>query len=52
MFCALLGILSAIAVRIGFIATGLANLLPFQLFVCAAVGLCCGLSVWLLWFGQ
>jgi len=52
MFCALIGIVAAIAVRAGFVASGLASVLPFQLFVCAALGLCCGLLAWLLWFGQ
>jgi hypothetical protein len=52
MFCALIGIVSAIAVRGGFVASGLASVLPLQLFVCTAIGLCCGLSAWLLWFGQ
>jgi hypothetical protein len=52
MFCALIGIVSAIAVRAGFVASGLASVLPLQLFVCGAIGLCCGLLAWLLWFGQ
>jgi hypothetical protein len=52
MFCALIGIISAIIVRVGFLASGLASVLPFQLFVCSAIGLCCGLLAWLLWFGQ
>jgi YtcA family len=52
MFCALLGIVLAVAARVGFIASGLATVLPFQLFVCSAVGLCCALLAWLLWFGQ
>jgi hypothetical protein len=52
MFCAVIGIISAIAIRIGFVASGLANVLPFQLFVCSAIGLCCGLLAWLLWFGH
>ena len=52
MFCALIGIVAAIAVRVGFVASGLAGVLPFQLFVCAAIGLCCGLLAWMLWFGQ
>jgi YtcA family len=52
MFCALIGIVLAIAVRIGFVTSGLARVLPFQLFVCTAIGLCCGLIAWLLWFGQ
>jgi YtcA family len=52
MFCALIGIVLAIAVRVGFVTSGLAGILPFQLFVCTAIGLCGGLTVWLLWFGQ
>jgi YtcA family len=52
MFCALIGVISAIAIRVGFLASGLASVLPFQLFVCMAIGLCCGLLAWLLWFGQ
>jgi hypothetical protein len=52
MFCALIGIVSAIAVRIGFAVSGLAKILPFQLFVCSAIGLCCGLLAWLFWFGH
>jgi hypothetical protein len=52
MFCALIGLVAAIAVRIGFVVSGLAGILPFQLFVCTAIGLCCGLLAWLLWFGH
>jgi len=52
MFCSLIGIISAIAVRVGFVTSGLASVLPLQLFVCCAIGLCCGLLAWLLWFGQ
>jgi hypothetical protein len=52
MLCALIGIILGIAARAGFVASGIANVLPFQLFVCSAIGLCCGLLVWLVWFGQ
>ena len=52
MFCALIGIVLAIAVRIGFVTSGLASVLPYQLFVCAAIGLCGALALWLVWFGQ
>jgi hypothetical protein len=52
MFWALIGIVSTIAIRVGFVASGLDNVLPFQLFVCGAIGVCCGLLAWLLWFGQ
>jgi YtcA family len=51
MFCGLIGIFSAIVVRVGFVASDLSSVLPFQLFVCSAIGLCCGLLAWLLWFG-
>jgi hypothetical protein len=51
MFCGVIGILVAIAARVGFVASGIDNVLPFQLFVCSAIGLCCGLLAWLLWFG-
>ncbi len=52
MLCALIGIVAAIAVRVGFVVTGLARVLPLQLFVCSAIGLCGGLLAWLLWFGH
>ncbi len=52
MFCAAIGIISAIGARITFVATGLGNILPFQLFVCVSIGLCIALLVWLLLFGQ
>jgi hypothetical protein len=52
MVCALIGVALAIAARVGFVASGLASMVPLQLFVCAAIGLCCGLVAWLLWFGQ
>ena len=50
MFCAAIGIAGAVGARIAFAATGLANVLPFQLFVCASIGLLIALLVWLLWF--
>jgi YtcA family len=52
MVCVLLGIIVAIGARVGFIASGLAGVLPFQLCVCTSIGLCFALLVWLLWFGQ
>jgi hypothetical protein len=51
MVCALIGVVVAIAARIGFVATGLAGVLPYQLFVCVAIGVCAGLAAWLVWFG-
>jgi hypothetical protein len=52
LLCGVLGILAAGAARIAFIASGLSGALPFQLFVCSAIGVIIGLSVWLLWFGR
>ncbi len=52
MFCALIGIATGIATRIAFVASGLATILPYQLFVHAAIGRCAALFVWLLWFGR
>jgi hypothetical protein len=52
MFCAVLGILAAIAARAGFVASGLAGMLPFQLAVCTSIGLIAAVGVWLIWFGQ
>lgn len=51
MFCALLGVFAAIGARALLVATGWAEILPYQLFVCASLGLMFGLLVWLLWFG-
>jgi hypothetical protein len=50
LFCAVLGVAAAIAARIAFVALKLSNVLPFQLFVCSAIGLSAALLVWLVWF--
>ncbi|AMO25493.1 YtcA family lipoprotein [Ramlibacter tataouinensis] len=47
----LVGVVIAFAARAVFVATGLAQLLPLQLFVCASIGLMAGLLAWLLWMG-
>jgi hypothetical protein len=52
MFCAVLGIMAAILARAVFVATGLAHVLPFQLFVCASIGLSAALYAGMTWFGQ
>ena len=51
MLCALLGIVVAIVARVAFVATGLSTVLPYQLFVCTAIGLIFALFAWLIWFG-
>jgi hypothetical protein len=49
--CAFVSILGAIAARLLFVGTGLSKFLPFQLFVCAALGLLLGMLTWIVWFG-
>jgi hypothetical protein len=51
MFCALIGIIGAIAARAVFVGTGLANVLPHQLLVCTAIGTGSATVGWLLCFG-
>ncbi|MGJ7507476.1 YtcA family lipoprotein [Variovorax sp. GT1P44] len=46
MLCAFIGILASIGARAVFVATGLSNALPFQLFVCVSIGVCVALLVW------
>ncbi|MFZ6690020.1 hypothetical protein ACO0K0_19975 [Undibacterium sp. SXout11W] len=52
MVCALIGIVIAIVARIAMIALKLSTILPFQLFVCSAIGLIGALLIWITWFGQ
>ena len=52
MFCGLFGILGAIGARVAMVASGLNEVLPFQLFVCVSVGLTIAVAAWLLWFGR
>ncbi len=52
MFCGVFGIFVAIGARAAFVSLGLANVLPYQLFFCTAIGLTAAMLVWLLWFGQ
>jgi len=50
MFCAAIGLVAAIAARAFFEASGLAYVLPFQLFLCASIGVSAGLAAGFLWF--
>ena len=50
MLCAGFGIAAAIAARGIFLATGLAELLAYQLFVCSAIGVIAAVLPWLLIF--
>jgi len=52
MFCGLATIAAAILARAVMTATGLSNVLPYQLFVCAALGVMAGLALWFSFFGS
>lgn len=52
MLCALIGVVGGIGARSLLVATGLADALPLQLFVCAAIGLIIAIGAWLLLFGR
>ena len=47
MLCALIGIAAAITAHIVLVFLHLADVLPFQLFLCSAVGVNCALFAWL-----
>jgi len=51
MLCGTVGIVVAIAARAVFVATGLADVLPYQLMVCTAIGIAVALLTWLLFYG-
>ena len=52
MVCGLMGIIGAIVARAAFAGTGLSNVLPYQLFVCTAIGVIVAILVWMVWFGR
>ena len=52
LLCAILGVATALAARAAFVATGLAQRLPFQFFVCLSLGVCGALLCWLAWFSH
>ena len=52
LLCGLLGVLGALAARLGFVASGLATVIPFQLWVCTAAGIIVASLCWLVWLGQ
>ena len=47
-----IGIFAAVAARIAMIATGLAEVIPFQLLSCTAIGLTTAIVAWLIWFAR
>ncbi len=52
MACAAIGFAAAGLARGIFVATGLAGVLPLQLFVCASIGVSAALGCFLVWFGR
>ncbi|WP_206606697.1 YtcA family lipoprotein [Steroidobacter cummioxidans] len=52
MLVAALGILAAGAARVVMVATGLAEVIPFQLLTCVSVGVTISILVWLIWFAR
>jgi hypothetical protein len=48
---AVIGVLAALTARQTFVTTGLSIVLPFQLFLCVAIGTLAGILIWLLWVG-
>lgn len=50
--CAVLGLIGGGVSRAIMVATGLAQKLPYQLAVNAAIGLIVALLAWILWFGR
>ena len=50
MLVSAIGILAAIGARVALLATGAAEILPLQLFVCVSAGLTVATLTWLLWF--
>ena len=52
LLCGIIGIAGTVVARVVFVSTGLANTLPYQLAVCAAIGVITALLVWLVGFGH
>ena len=52
LLCGTLGIVGAGVARAVLVASGLSDVLPYQLFLCTAVGVIVALFCWLIGFGQ
>jgi hypothetical protein len=52
LLCGTLGIVGAGVARAVLVAGGLSDVLPYQLFLCTAVGVIVALFCWLIGFGQ
>ena len=52
LLCGIIGVAGAGIARVAFVSSGLSNVLPYQLAVCAAIGVITALLVWLVGFGH
>jgi hypothetical protein len=52
LLCGTVGIAGALVARLVFVGSGLANTLPYQLAVCAAIGVIVAILAWLIGFGH
>jgi hypothetical protein len=52
LFCGVVGVVGAAAARVVFVATSLSDLIPYQLFVCTAIGVAAACLAWQLVFGR
>jgi len=52
LFCMLAGVLGAICARVILVVSGLSNVVPAQLAVCAAIGVIVASLCWLFWLGR
>jgi YtcA family len=52
LLCGTLGIVGACVARAVLVASGLSEVLPYQLFVCTAAGVIVALCCWFIGFGQ
>jgi cytosine/uracil/thiamine/allantoin permease len=52
LLCALVAVAVAVAVRGVMVATGLSNVIPFQLMVCVSFGVMVALLIWRSWMVQ
>lgn len=52
LLCGMVGIAGAVAARVAFVGSGVANTLPYQLAVCTAIGVITALLFWLVGFGH
>jgi len=52
LLCGIVGIAGAVASRVAFVSSHVANTLPYQLAVCVAIGVVAAVLFWLVGFGH